>query len=196
MINLDPVTLTFGKNTYVPIPTELMKQVAPAMSLWHPGSTFEKAQTLRDMPSLAMSGQKDPKCLCSSSVSRVAPAEELCSLQKETPDPGSSSPSGNSVVNEALSLGKSSQLFITPRRSETFSGIFPSDSESLQRISRRGYRAITNWRGSLISLCVLGKKLRTYSHSSNKCYTPWCFRTQGWGWPQQWKEEFWIMQFI
>ncbi|XP_073085506.1 protein TASOR 2 isoform X2 [Manis javanica] len=148
MINLEPVTLTFEKNTNVPIPTEgvnranepatfnmeLMKQVAPAMSLRHPGSTFEKAQTLRDMPSVAMSGQKDPKCLCSSSVSRVAPAEELCSLQKETPGPGSSSPSGNSVVTEALSLGKSSN-YSSPRKEVKLSQEFSLQTQSLFSIS-------------------------------------------------------------
>ncbi|XP_057354138.1 protein TASOR 2 isoform X16 [Manis pentadactyla] len=148
MINLEPVTLTFEKNTYVPIPTErvnrasepatfnieLMKQVAPSMSLRHPGSIFEKAQTLRDMPSVAMSGQKDPKCLCSSSVSRVAPAEELCSLQKETPDPGSSSSSGNSVVTEALSLGKSSN-YSSPREEVKLSQEFSLQTQSLFSVS-------------------------------------------------------------
>ncbi|XP_049738013.1 protein TASOR 2 isoform X2 [Elephas maximus indicus] len=113
MINLEPVTFTLEKNAYVPIQTEvvniadksttfnteLIKQVSPM-------STFEKAQTqgLRDIPSLAMSEQKGNKYLCASSVSRETLAKEMCSLQKESPLPASSSSSDNSVVKEAPSL--------------------------------------------------------------------------------------------
>ncbi|KAI5946374.1 Protein TASOR 2 [Manis javanica] len=46
-------------------------------------------------------------------VSRVAPAEELCSLQKETPDPGSSSPSeqmGNKSTGERLRTKEHSEV--------------------------------------------------------------------------------------
>ncbi|XP_008567642.1 PREDICTED: protein FAM208B [Galeopterus variegatus] len=122
MINLEPVTFTFEKNAYLPVQTEvvnradkpttfnmeLIKQVAPAASLRHPVSTLEKAQTwdLRDVPSLAVSGQKGIKYLCAS-VSRETLAKEICPLQKEMPLPVSSSPSDNAVVMEALSLVKS-----------------------------------------------------------------------------------------
>nr|XP_060515356.1 protein TASOR 2 isoform X1 [Panthera onca] len=126
MINLEPVTFTFEKNNYVPVQTEVVnrtheptaftvesiKQVPPATSLRHPVSAFEKAQTqgLRDVPSLATSRQKGTKHLCASSVGRETLAEEVCLLQKEIPVPGSSSPSDNSVVAEALSLVKSSNF--------------------------------------------------------------------------------------
>ncbi|XP_006862852.1 PREDICTED: protein FAM208B [Chrysochloris asiatica] len=124
MINLEPVTLTFENNSYVPIQTEvvnradkpttfnmeLIKQVSPGTTLTHPVSTFEKAQTqcLKDIPSLAVSEQKGNKYLCASSVSRETLAKEMCSVQNESPFPVSSSSSDNSVVMEAVSLVKSS----------------------------------------------------------------------------------------
>lgn len=125
MINLEPVTLTFEKNACIPIqaeianradkPTvfnmELIKQVSPATSLRLPISTFEKVQTqgLKDILSLAMSGEKGTKYLCASSVSGETLANnEICSLQKEIPVPGSSLPSDNSLEKETLPLVKSS----------------------------------------------------------------------------------------
>ncbi|XP_012520382.1 PREDICTED: protein FAM208B [Propithecus coquereli] len=118
MINLEPVTFSFDKNAYVPVQTEvvngadkpttfneeLIKQVSPAASLRHPVSTVEMAPTqgLRDIPSLAVSGQKGTKYLCVSSVSRETLDKETCSLQKEMPLAGSS-PSDSAVVMEALS---------------------------------------------------------------------------------------------
>uniref|UniRef100_A0A8C8Z5U0 Transcription activation suppressor family member 2 n=1 Tax=Prolemur simus TaxID=1328070 RepID=A0A8C8Z5U0_PROSS len=123
VINLEPVTFTFDKNAYVPVQTEvvnradkstpfnkeLIKQVSPAASLRHPVSTLEMAPTqgLRDIPSLAVSGQKGTKYLCVSSVSRETLDKEMRSLQKEMPLPGSS-PSDNAVVGEALSLVRGS----------------------------------------------------------------------------------------
>ncbi|KAM9672893.1 protein TASOR 2 isoform 2-T2 [Trichechus inunguis] len=122
MINLEPVTLTFEKNAYVPIQTEavnradksttfnmeLIKQVSPGTSLSHPVSTFETAQTqgLTDIPSLVGSEQKGSKYLCASSVSRETLAKEMCLLQKESPLRVSSSSSDNSAVKEAVSLVK------------------------------------------------------------------------------------------
>lgn len=124
-INLEPVTLTFEKNACIPVqaeianradkPTvfnmELLKQVSPARSLRLPISTFEKVQTqgLKDILSLAASGEKGTKYLCASSVSGETPASnEMCSVQKEIPVPGSSLPSDNSLEREALPLVKSS----------------------------------------------------------------------------------------
>ncbi|XP_070247515.1 protein TASOR 2 isoform X4 [Myotis yumanensis] len=125
MINLEPVTLTFEKNACIPIqaeianradkPTvfnmELLKQVSPARSFRLPISTFEKVQTqgLKDILSLATSGEKGTKYLCASSVSGETLANnEMCSLQKEIPVPGSSLPTDNSLEKEALPLVKSS----------------------------------------------------------------------------------------
>ncbi|XP_032956584.1 protein TASOR 2 isoform X3 [Rhinolophus ferrumequinum] len=124
MINLEPVPLTFEKNACEPKQTEvvnradkptafnveLIKQVSAGTSLRHPVSTFEKAQTqsLKDISSLAMSGQKGTKYLSASSVSGETLAKEMCLLQKEIPNPGLSSPSENSVAKEALPLVRSS----------------------------------------------------------------------------------------
>ncbi|KAM4812307.1 protein TASOR 2 isoform X2 [Urocitellus parryii] len=123
MINLEPVTPTFEKNACVPIysevnrpdkptafDTELMKQVSPPASPRHPISALEKVQTqdLRDVPSLAVSGQKATNHLCASSVNRETLAQELCLLQKEKPLPVSSPPSNKTSIMEALALVKSS----------------------------------------------------------------------------------------
>ncbi|XP_016075235.1 PREDICTED: protein FAM208B isoform X2 [Miniopterus natalensis] len=125
MINLEPVTLTFEKNACIPIQTEivnradkpttfnmeLIKQVSPATSLRLPVSTFEKVQTqgLKDILSLAASGEKDTKYLHAASVSGETLANnKMCSLQKEIPVPGSLSPSNNSLEKEVLPLVKSS----------------------------------------------------------------------------------------
>lgn len=121
MINLDPVTLAFEKPAYIPIHkevntadkptdfnTELVKQVSPALSIQHPLSTLEKAQTQcpRDIPSLAISECKESKCLSTSSLKKETPPESLCPLQKEIPPPTSSADEG--LVTEALSFVKSS----------------------------------------------------------------------------------------
>ncbi|KAB0394110.1 hypothetical protein E2I00_017438, partial [Balaenoptera physalus] len=150
MINLEPVTLTFEKNAYAPIQTEvvnradkpttfnveLIKQVSPATSLRHPVSAFEKAQTqgLRDIPSLAMSGQQGAKYLCASSVSRETLAKEMCSLQKGQAVAGSPSPSDNSLVTEALSLVKSSN-YLLPREEMKVSQECLLSTQSLFSIS-------------------------------------------------------------
>nr|XP_044618243.1 protein TASOR 2 isoform X5 [Equus asinus] len=150
MINLEPVTLTFEKNAYVPIhpevvnradkPTafnmESIKQISPPTSPRHPVSTFEKAQTqgLRDIASLAMSGQKGAKYLCASSGNRGTFAKEMSALQKEIPVPGSSSPSDNSVVTEALSLVKSSNCSL-PKEEMKLSQEFCLQSQSLSSLS-------------------------------------------------------------
>ncbi|XP_066886285.1 protein TASOR 2 isoform X7 [Kogia breviceps] len=149
MINLEPVTFTFEKNAYAPIQTEvvnradkpttfnveLIKQVSPATSLRHPVSTFEKAQTqgLRDIPSLAMSGQ-GAKYLCASSVSRETLAKEMCSLQKGQAVAGSPSPSDNSLVTEAFSLVKSSN-YVLPREEMKLSQECFLSTQSLFSIS-------------------------------------------------------------
>ncbi|XP_059953550.1 protein TASOR 2 isoform X4 [Mesoplodon densirostris] len=150
VINLEPVTFTFENNAYAPIETEvvnradkptafnveLIKQVSPATSLKHPGSAFEKAQTqgLRDIPSLAMSGQQGAKYLCASSVSRETLAKEMCSLQKGQAVAGSPSPSDNSLVTEALSLVKSSS-YLLPREDRKLSQECFLSTQSLFSIS-------------------------------------------------------------
>ncbi|XP_059861973.1 protein TASOR 2 isoform X3 [Delphinus delphis] len=150
VINLEPVTFTFEKNAYAPIQTEvvnradkpttfnveLIKQVSPATSLRHPVSTFEKAQTqgLRDVPSLAVSGQQGAKYLCASSVSREILAKEMCSLQKGQAVVGSPSPSDNSLVTEALSLVKSSS-YLLPREEMKLSQECFLSAQSLFSIS-------------------------------------------------------------
>ncbi|XP_045713805.1 protein TASOR 2 isoform X2 [Phyllostomus hastatus] len=125
MINLEPVTLTFEKNACIPIQTEivsradkpvtfnmeLIKQVSPASSLRLPVSTFEKVQTqsLKDILSLATSGEKGTKYFCASSVSGETLANnQTYSLHKESPVPGTSLPSDNSLEKEALPLVKRS----------------------------------------------------------------------------------------
>ncbi|KAM5285988.1 protein TASOR 2 isoform 1-T1 [Hipposideros larvatus] len=129
MINLEPVTLTFEKNACVPLQTEvvnkadkpttfnaeLKKQVSPGTSLRNPVSTFEKAQTqgLKDISSLAVSGQKGTKYLCASSVSGETLGNEMCSLQEEISVPGSMSPSVNSVAKAALPLVTSSNYSLS-----------------------------------------------------------------------------------
>ncbi|XP_072682019.1 protein TASOR 2 isoform X3 [Canis lupus baileyi] len=151
IINLEPVTFTFEENTYVPIQsevvnktdkpatfnTELIKQVSPASSLRHPVSAFEKAQTrgLRDVPSLAISGEKDTNYLCASPVSGETLGNEMCLLQKEIPNvPCSSSPPANSVIAEALSLVKSSNCSL-PREEMKLSQEFFLQTQNLFGIS-------------------------------------------------------------
>ncbi|XP_027986701.2 protein TASOR 2 [Eptesicus fuscus] len=117
MINLEPVTLTFEKNACIPIQAEIANRadkptvVSPATSLRLPISTFEKVQTqgLKDILSLAMSGEKGTKYLCASSVSGETLANnEIRLLQKEIPIPGSSLLSDNSLEKETLPSVKSS----------------------------------------------------------------------------------------
>lgn len=100
MINPGPVALSFQNNAYVPIHTEvntagktmgfnteLIKQVSSALTLRHPVSTLEKAQlqSLKDIPSLAVSGYEDMKCISASSPKQGTRAKNLCLLQKEIP---------------------------------------------------------------------------------------------------------------
>ncbi|KAG8515930.1 Protein TASOR 2 [Galemys pyrenaicus] len=120
-INLEPVTLTFEKNAYVPVqaeagkrpekPTafnmELIKHMSPAASLQHP---TQQIKGFRDISSQAVPGQQGTKYLCASSVSEEILAKETCSLQSI---PGSSSSSNNPVVTEALSLVKSSNNLLS-----------------------------------------------------------------------------------
>ncbi|XP_059519375.1 protein TASOR 2 isoform X4 [Myotis daubentonii] len=151
MINLEPVTLTFEKNACIPIqaeianradkPTtfnmELLKQVSPARSFRLPISTFEKVQTqgLKDILSLATSGEKGTKYLCASSVSGETLANnEMCSLQKEIPVPGSSLPTDNSLEKEAVPLVKSCN-FSLPREEMKLSQELFLQPKSLLSIS-------------------------------------------------------------
>ncbi|XP_077025627.1 protein TASOR 2 isoform X4 [Tamandua tetradactyla] len=154
MINLEPVTLTFEKNAYVPIQTEVVnrsdvptafnmeviKQASPTISLRHPISTFEKAQAqgLRDMQSLTVSGQKGTKYLCASSVSGETHAKDTCSLQKDIPLLDSSSPSDKTMVMEAVSIVKNSSYPLPSeetRLSQDFflqtQGLFSISSEEI-----------------------------------------------------------------
>ncbi|XP_037366449.2 protein TASOR 2 isoform X4 [Talpa occidentalis] len=136
-INLEPVTFSFEKNSYVPVQAEtikraekstafnmeLIKQVSPTVSLRHPTSTFENPQQikgLRDISSQEVPGQQGTKYLCASSVSEEILAKETCSLQ---PILGSSSSSNNPVVMEALSLVKSSN-YLLPREDTKLSQVF------------------------------------------------------------------------
>ncbi|XP_058138440.1 protein TASOR 2 isoform X5 [Dasypus novemcinctus] len=149
MINLEPVTLTFEKNAYVPVQTEVVNRidkpttfnmesmkVSPTTSLRHPVSTFEKAQTedLRDMPSLAVPRQKGLKFLCASSVSRETLVKDMCSLQKDTLLPASSPPNDNSSVMEAVSVVKSSS-YPLPSEEVRLSQDFFLQSQGLLSIS-------------------------------------------------------------
>ncbi|XP_024436393.2 protein TASOR 2 isoform X2 [Desmodus rotundus] len=151
MINLEPVTLTFEKNACIPIQTEiisradkpvtfnmeLIKQVSPATSLRLPVSTFEKVQTqsLKDILSLATSGEKGAKYLCASSVSGETVANnKTCSLQKESPVPGTSSSSENSLEKESLPLIKSSNYSL-PKEEMNLSQEFFLQPKSLVSMS-------------------------------------------------------------
>ncbi|XP_077614537.1 protein TASOR 2 [Crocuta crocuta] len=150
MVNLEPVSFTFEKNSYVPVQTEVInrtdqptafntesiKQVPPATSLRHPVSAFEKAQTegLRDVASLAVSRQNGTKHLCAASVSGETLVKEVCSLRKETPVAGLSSPSENSLVAEALSLVRSSNYSL-PKEEMKVSQEFFLQTPSLFGIS-------------------------------------------------------------
>ncbi|XP_077801804.1 protein TASOR 2 isoform X15 [Macaca mulatta] len=152
MINPEPVTLIFEKNTHVPLQTEavntadepttfnkeLIKQVSPAASLRHPVSTSEKAQTqgLRDISSLVVAGQKGSKYLCASSVGRETLDKEVCSLQKEMPLPVSL-PSDKAMVMEALSLVKSSS-YLLPSEEVRCTQNFLSQTQSLLSLSSEG----------------------------------------------------------
>nr|XP_012596680.1 protein FAM208B isoform X3 [Microcebus murinus] len=149
MINLEPVTFTFDKNAYVPVQTEvvnradkpttfnkeLIKQVSPAANLRHPVSTLEMAPTrgLRDIPSLAVSGQKGTQYLCVSSAGREMLDKETCSLQKEVPLPASS-PSDGAAVMEALSLVRGSG-YPVPSEEMKLSQDFLLQTQSLCGIS-------------------------------------------------------------
>ncbi|XP_027628276.1 protein FAM208B isoform X3 [Tupaia chinensis] len=110
MINLEPVTLTFEKNAYIPLEgevvntadkptvfnTELIKQVSPATSLRH--------------------------------------SKDKCSLQKEITHPVSSSPSDKAVVMEALSLVKSPSCPLPSDEMKHSQGLF-LQTQSLFSIS-------------------------------------------------------------
>ncbi|XP_040823872.1 protein TASOR 2 isoform X4 [Ochotona curzoniae] len=124
MINVEPVTLTFDKNAYLPVQTEvinrgdkpvtvnteLIKQASPAADLGHPISAFEKsqAQSLGDISSLTMSDQKGTNYLSVSSVDNERFAKETYSVQTEVSLPVSSSTSGNVVGMQTSSLVNSS----------------------------------------------------------------------------------------
>ncbi|XP_069846641.1 protein TASOR 2 isoform X2 [Dipodomys merriami] len=105
MINVEPLTLTFEKNTYEQIHTdvnitnksptfntELIKQISPTVSVKHPIISLEKAQTqgLQEIPSLAPTRQEGTKYFSVSSVSEEMIAEELSFIQKEIAPPISS----------------------------------------------------------------------------------------------------------
>ncbi|XP_005383904.1 PREDICTED: protein FAM208B isoform X3 [Chinchilla lanigera] len=123
MINLEPVTFTLEKNASTPVHTEVrraekltafssesIKQVSPAANVRHPISASEEAQTegVRDIPSLAVSGQKSTKYLSAFSGKRETLDEELCSLRKEMPLRISSPSPDKALIMEALSLVKRS----------------------------------------------------------------------------------------
>ncbi|XP_066135639.1 protein TASOR 2 isoform X2 [Saccopteryx bilineata] len=117
---------------------ELIKQVSPATNLRLPVTTFEKVQTqgFKNILSLATSGIiKDTKCLYASSVSGETPANnKMCSLQKEIPVMGLSSPSNNSLEQETLPLVKSSNYSL-PREEMKLSQEFFLQPKSLLSIS-------------------------------------------------------------
>ncbi|XP_004854576.1 protein FAM208B isoform X1 [Heterocephalus glaber] len=123
MINLEPVTFTLEKDACVPVHTEvnrgekplpfsseLINQMLPAADVRHPISALEEAQTqaVRDIPSLAMAGQKSTKYLSASSGKREILDEELLLSQKEMTLPVSSPSSDKALIMEALSLVKCS----------------------------------------------------------------------------------------
>ncbi|XP_063116250.1 protein TASOR 2 isoform X3 [Cavia porcellus] len=123
MINLEPVTFTLEKNACVPVHTEVngaekpvafsiepIKQASSAVNVRHPVSALEEAQTngVKDIPSLAVSGQKNTKYLSASSGKRETLDDKLLSLQKEIPLPISSPSSDKALIMEELSLVKPS----------------------------------------------------------------------------------------
>uniref|UniRef100_A0A8D1DXN1 Transcription activation suppressor family member 2 n=1 Tax=Sus scrofa TaxID=9823 RepID=A0A8D1DXN1_PIG len=143
MINLEPVSLTFEKNTYVPIETEavnradtpaaLSKQVSPAPDLSHAVPTFAEAQGLGDIPSPAVTGQKGATYLHASPASRETLVKEMRSLQKDRPVAGSPSPPDRPVVTEALSSLRSSHS--SPREEMKLSRDFVLQTQSPFSIS-------------------------------------------------------------
>ncbi|XP_012371064.2 protein FAM208B isoform X1 [Octodon degus] len=134
VINLEPVTFTLENNACVPVHTkvsrvenltafssESVKKVSPATNNGHTLSSLEETQTesVRDIPSLAVSGQKSTMYLSASSGKRETPDEEQLSLQKEMPLPISSPSYDKALIMEALSLVKHSS--------------YPSPSEEIKR---------------------------------------------------------------
>ncbi|KAM6216218.1 protein TASOR 2 [Rhynchocyon petersi] len=114
MINMEPVTLTFENNADVPMQTEVVNRAEKSTSFDREliKQESEKAQTLKDIPSLALSGQEGDKHLCASTISSNTLAEELYSLQKESPLQASLSSTDNAVRMEAVSLIKSSSCLL------------------------------------------------------------------------------------
>uniref|UniRef100_A0A8C5KX66 Transcription activation suppressor family member 2 n=1 Tax=Jaculus jaculus TaxID=51337 RepID=A0A8C5KX66_JACJA len=115
VINLEPVTLAFGKNACSEVSiadrstdfhTEVVKQVLPVVNVQHPVPTLEKVQTLdlTDSPFL-LSGQEDAKYLPASSVNKDA-REDLYPVQRETPLSVSSQPDESASVMDAVPLAK------------------------------------------------------------------------------------------
>ncbi|XP_036119297.1 protein TASOR 2 isoform X1 [Molossus molossus] len=182
MINLDPVSLTFEKNARLPLQTEivnradkpttfnmeLIKQVSPATSLRLPVSTFEKVQTqgLKDILSLAVSGEKGSKYLCATSVSGETLANnEMCSLQKEIPVSGSSSPFDNSLGKEILPLVKSSNYSL-PKEELKHSQEFFLQPKSLLSVSSEEILEPSQ---------IENEALPSASATLEKNYSPKCF---------------------
>nr|XP_035162625.2 protein TASOR 2 isoform X3 [Callithrix jacchus] len=185
MINLEPVTLPFEKTAHVPIQTEvvntadeptnfnneLIKQVSPAASLTQPVSTLDKTQTqgLRDVPSLAVAGQKGTDYLCASSVGGETLDKEMCSLQKEMPLPVSLS-SDKAMVMEALSLVKSSS-YPLPSEEVRCTQDFLSRTRSLLGLSSEGLLELTQVEvDSSSPFPSLGKQC-SLNRISSGCYT-------------------------
>ncbi|XP_074051010.1 protein TASOR 2 isoform X2 [Macrotis lagotis] len=131
MINLEPITFTFEKNTCLPMETgfasgadkisdsdrELIKKVSPVESLRQQIPFREAAQAqctssadqdLKDNPSMAASSSTGTKYHCTSSVARESLAKETGSLQKEVPISLSTSPSNTVLVGPVSSVGSSS----------------------------------------------------------------------------------------
>ncbi|KAM8804222.1 protein TASOR 2 isoform 5-T7 [Rhynchonycteris naso] len=116
---------------------ELIKQVSPATNLRLPVTTFEEVQTqgFKNVLSLAASGLKDTDCRCASSVSGETPANnKMCSLQKEVPVLGLSSPSDNSLKHKTLPLVQSSNYSL-PREEIKLSQEFFLQPKGLLSIS-------------------------------------------------------------
>ncbi|XP_006891942.1 PREDICTED: protein FAM208B [Elephantulus edwardii] len=148
MTNLEPVPLISEENNCPPVQTEdvnrddkspvfnveLLKQEVPSKTL--PVPTFKKTQTetLKDIPFPEVSGEKDSKCLSTTSVSKETLANEVSSLQKENPLPVWSSSSGNSLRTETVSLEKSSNCLV-PSEEKRLSQDYFLQTQSLLSIS-------------------------------------------------------------
>ncbi|XP_010619735.1 protein TASOR 2 isoform X3 [Fukomys damarensis] len=181
MINLEPVTFTLENNPCVPVHTEvnraekpvafsreLINQVSPAADVRHPVTALEEVQTqaIRDVPSLAVSGQRSTQCLSASSGKRETLDEELLFVQKEMPLPVSSPLPDRALIMEALSLVKCSG-YPLPSKEMKHSQDICLQTQNLCRISSE--EIIDSSQVEVVSPSVSASLEKRYS---NDCVPP------------------------